>query len=79
MTHKTMAIKAQSETLVSAKAGLCNGEGICFMGSSPKSGPGNPQGVVARSLCAAGTRPRWLRALRAARVGREHSKSVNRP
>ena len=38
MTHKTKAIKAQSESLASAKLSLCNAEGVCFMGSP--EGPG---------------------------------------
>ena len=79
MTHKTKAIKAQSESLASAKLSLCNAEGICLMGSPEGPGPGRPQGVVARSLCAEGTLPHSRLALRPARPGREPSNSVNRP
>jgi len=78
VTHKTKAIKAQSEALASAKASFCNAEGICFMGSPEGPGPGRPQGVVARSLGAEGTRPHSRLALRAARPGREPFNSVNR-
>ena len=79
MIHKTNAIKAQSETLASAKVSLCNAEGVCFMGSPFGPVPRSPRGVVARSLCAEGTLPHSRLALRAARHGREPSDSVNRP
>ena len=79
MTHKTKAIKLRSESLASAKLSLCNAEGVCFVGSPDGPGPRRPQGVVARSLCARGTRPHSRLALRAARPGREPSISVNRP
>ena len=79
MTLKTKAIKAQSGTVVGPTVSICNAEGVCFMGSPEGPWPGNPQGVVARSLCAEGTRPHSRLALRAARPGREPSNSINRP
>jgi len=81
VTHKTNAIKARSESLASATLRLCNAEDACFMGSpeGPGPGPSSPQGVVARSLCANGTRPYSRLALWATRPGREPSNSVNRP
>jgi len=79
VTQKAKAIKAQSESLASAKLGLCNAGGVCFKGSSEGPGPGRPQGVVARSVCAEGTRPHSRLALWAARPVREPFNIVNRP
>ena len=79
MTHKTKAFKAQSATVVGPTVSICNAEGVRFMGSPCGPVPGSPQGVVARSLCARGTRPHARLALRAARPGREPSDSVSRP
>lgn len=79
MTHKTKAITAETEGLASAKVSLCNAGGVCFMGSPEGPGPGTPQGVVARSLRARGTRRDLRLALWPARPGRGSCNSVNRP
>jgi len=58
VTQETPARKAQSAAVAVPTASICNAAGGRFLRSPEGPVPGRPQGVVADSLCAKGTRPR---------------------